>query len=169
MTDKPITLADIKASAKICEAATEGPWTSGYMGGRCSLDHKHGKGNCQYVQTGLYDNPHKITGGTIQKGEAHDLAIQIAGAYDYDEGGIIHARDAIFITHARTRLPEMNKLCREMLEMLDELSCDQMGGLLGCTECHTETDEKGNVTHAPNCIKGKARRLVERMEAGNVD
>ena len=142
-----ITLADIAESEKICEAATEGPWIRGYMGGRCSLDHEHGKGNCQYVQSGLYDNPHRITGGTIQKGEAHDLAIQVAGCYDYDEGGIIHERDTTFITHARTRLPAMNKLAREMYEILKEVADDVF----------VESCDFGTIQ--------KARRLVERLEA----
>lgn len=77
----------------------------------------------------------------------------------------VHSRgDARFIAYARTMLPAMNKLVREMMEMLDELSCDQIGGLLGCSVCVIQIDEHGNPDHQEDCIKGKARRLVERMD-----
>ncbi len=66
-------------------------------------------------------------------------------------------RCAHFIAHARTQLPKMNKLALEMLEIIElatETECCE------CLDGDCDTD---------NCATFRAHRLVERMEADNVD
>ena len=64
------------------------------------------------------------------------------------------------IAHARTQLPAMNELVREMLGIIEEL--------VGAVE-HIATISQEMVAHNFMCESeevSKARRLVERMEGG---
>lgn len=85
-----ITLKDIAESEKICEAMTEGPW-------RVCPDEKE-----EHSPLVCLNNDNHC--GLCASGEAGYWAMT--------------HEDAEGIAHARTRLPAMNKLVREMISML---------------------------------------------------
>ncbi|KKN61921.1 hypothetical protein LCGC14_0516900 [marine sediment metagenome] len=122
-TDKPITLADIAESERICGAMTSGPW-------RVCPDEKeeHGPLVC-------HDGDEHC--GLCASGEAGYWAM----TYDDAEG----------IAHARTRLPKMNALARELYDEIVMLAAEP------CVRCP--------VPGEGNCGPCRAARLVERMES----
>ncbi len=79
--------------------------------------------------------------------EQHGVRGDVWDAYFHSRG------DARFIAHARTRLPKMNKLVREMYELFDECA-----GVFGIEDCRCPKDEE----HP--CVICKVESLVERME-----
>ncbi len=109
MTDKPITLAGIAESEKICEAFNE-----------------------------------KIEAGFEGLEMDGVDAIKLIGGFSH---------------HARTRLPEMNKLCREMLPFVEDWILEPC----------IERMPKETRDDCGKCTSCKARRRGERMEQKNVD
>ena len=120
-----ITLKDIAESEKICEATTKGPW---------SIEEEEAD-----------------MGDWIATRDIPELNIKIGGSRwrKVVNSLEIKEEDAQFIIHARTQLPAMNKLVREMYRELKFVA------LRGCVS----PGEPKCV-----CLFCRARRLVERLE-----
>jgi hypothetical protein len=87
----------------LAEAATPGPWRMGTPGSRCKLPHfPHGRGECAYTFDGYDDDPTSIS-MDVDYG-SDDIVVNnglVAGQWDYEEGGIVHAADAAYIAAVR--------------------------------------------------------------------
>ncbi len=134
-----ITLADIEASEKICDAAAEGPWEEDRHG--VSI----GPQNTECSHTGNKKN-NGITYGSVIRGPNKNEVLGIEGFAKDGRGPKPHPNYQ-FVAHARTRLPEMNKLVREMSRHIVGL-LEEMPTKLG------------------GSVAVKAERLIERMEGG---
>ena len=55
-------LDDLESKAK---AATPGPWKPGHWSGQCHMDHRHGRGNCDYQYTFVEPAPDNCGWSTI--------------------------------------------------------------------------------------------------------
>src|SRR6185312_15405960 len=86
-------------------AATPGPWEAAYYRGQCTLDHRHGLGECDYRVVRVEDSCEIHVAGKIATGEPYDEArigaTVVAGQVDYDHSGILRQEDAHFIAHSR--------------------------------------------------------------------
>ena len=129
----PITLKDIEASEKICEAATEGEW-------RPVL------GSGQTLLTALYSDEH----GFIADFLPDYFLEREGGGTPFD-----HRPNMNFTRHARTALPAMNALVREMYEAIGDLLSD------GTENCVMKSQELYGVCECARC---HAFRLIESME-----
>ncbi len=119
-----ITLVDIEASEKICDAATGGPWEA--------RNPNTSSGNKAWLVIGA-----KSASGRFK-------IVSNLGKIGMHEG------DCRLIAHARTRLPEMNKLVWEFYEMVRqyESACECAAEEIACEVCKD------------------GRKLLERMEGG---
>lgn len=100
---------------KLEAAATPGPWVRGWYSGqaegKCPCDRKGpllakvpqtqypGDGPFHVHETDFFEDDHAITGP--------DLLEQVAGNYDYEQGGIVSRADADLIVALRNAAPEL--------------------------------------------------------------
>ena len=57
-----MNIDDLESKAK---AATPGPWKPGHWSGQCHMDHRHGRGNCDYQYTFVEPAPDNCGWSTI--------------------------------------------------------------------------------------------------------
>jgi len=155
------TLEQIEDSERICDAATEGPWgiyDNGFDGGvvsglRDALEGEHSTFDCG-----------KVYKRFVCGSEPHE------GRMEPDSS------DTIFISHARTMLPEMLKLVREMYGVLLKYHNSGAERLLvheggkeyyECLLCKNEWPQGDDTeSHAKDCAFIQGCRVIERMEGG---
>lgn len=101
---------------KAAEAATPGPWRTGWAFRACAQggDHHPRNHRCKYVVNWVVDeHPHEISN---EQGEP------ICGNYDYEEGGVVHPEDARYIATASpdvvlSLLAEIDQLKAALVEI----------------------------------------------------
>jgi hypothetical protein len=115
-----MSISDIRRRV---EKATSGPWDYGYWSTSCAKP-SHARGHpgvtgsdpCVYDQREWaepYAEYHVISSrGTPGR--------EVAGAYDYDCGGIIHEADAEFIRRARTDVPLLLDVAEAARDLLHD-------------------------------------------------
>ena len=94
------------------ERATPGPWVPGQPLFRCVLDHGksgHGGRACRYTFGGTwYGEDHLITSAPgLGPNSTEKSAVDVAGNYDYEAGGIVNPNAVPFIAHARQDIPDL--------------------------------------------------------------
>ena len=102
---------DTKNLRTLAEAATPGPWSDKGVTRSCTLKHTHGKGECIYNNVIFYEDDHGIT-------QAVAPFAEVAGNYDYEEGGIIKKADQLYIAACS---PDVVLALLDALERKDRL------------------------------------------------
>lgn len=80
----------IEELKRLAEAATPGPWRAGSISRGCTINHRHGVGECVYDRVIHFEDDHQII-------QVEKPFTEIAGTYDYDSGGIIEKKDQLYI------------------------------------------------------------------------
>ena len=114
MTDEELDA--IKARA---DAATPGPWRTGWMMRRCKKQHPH-EGEHVFEADSWIDAAHDIS----QVNEPHALVVCTT-----DEYGAMLPADSEFIAHAREDVPALLAYISELHEQIDANYADETDGL----------------------------------------
>lgn len=141
-------MIDLDALEALAKAATPGPWRRGYSSGRCVVDHNNGRGGghdrgqCDHRYVGWIDDEHHISRdpGYEAVGAPYILRQDVCGNFDYEEGGVIEPKDAVFIAAAdpSTVLALIARL------RAAELVCLAVLGVVDVTTGAVEPDWAGN-------------------------
>lgn len=117
-----LSMKDLAEIRKRAEAATKGPWRKGEPDFRCVLSHyPHGKGECVYSLQGWTDYGsaiHRDSGARTSNDASGDM---VAGAWNYEEGGVRMDADREFIAAARTDIPALLECVERMQGALSNL------------------------------------------------
>ena len=102
--NKPDDLAAVLEH--LASKATPGPWRRGYPNFSCTMKHQHGQGACRYEFRGWSDTEywqHHIYRDKEMPDNTHEE--QVAGTWNYEEGGINKPADAELIVALINNLP----------------------------------------------------------------
>jgi hypothetical protein len=97
----------------LASKSTPGPWKAGSPSFFCTMEHKHGKGECDYAFRGW--NEEEYWRKSIYRDKPMlntNEAEQVAGTWDYEEGGIIKPEDSELIVALINNLPAILKALR---------------------------------------------------------
>lgn len=98
----------------LAKKATPGPWKSGSPNFSCTMDHQHGRGECRYEFRGWNDGEYWAKYIHRDKPMAANTdAEQVAGTWDYEEGGIQRREDAELIVALINNLPAILEAMRQ--------------------------------------------------------
>ncbi len=104
--------ADLAAVLEhLASKGTPGPWRQGEPTFSCKIGtpgHVHGKGNCTYAFQGWMTG--EYWAGRIHRDKEmadNTQAEQVAGTWNYEEGGIVNAADAELIVALINNLPQI--------------------------------------------------------------
>lgn len=96
----------LREMREAAEKATSGEWRTGSPSRRCKTDHGrgprgHGQGDCVYEGSGWQESQHEIFVDEEILSHPQDKPIEqprcIAGAFGYEDGGIVHENDTPYI------------------------------------------------------------------------
>lgn len=137
----------------LAEAATPGPWADKGVSRSCMLDHKHAAGKCIYDNVTFYEDDHVIT-------QAVAPFTEVAGNYDYEEGGIIKRADQLYIAACS---PDVVLALLDALERKDNLLREQLTICKYLSRSICMTDETGADTNPDNIVDSSIEAITKEI------